>query len=116
MNQARSLCNPEMVKIEIVSPDGTRRSDHAILHQQLGCSLVLTMDAPPPLNTVVTVESHDKLFIGEIVGRERASGSSECVRVRVSEILNGLQNLMRLRNTLLSSEPIRNNQTASFAQ
>ncbi len=80
-----------------------------------GKRLSLEAQERPPVSSVVSIEFHDALFLGEVVRVAPANRGTWRVEVKVEQILNGLQSLVNLRARLLGEptvSPARQGQTS----
>ncbi len=57
------------------------------------------------LSTPLSVEHNDAMFLGEVIGCTPENGSTYQIRIRVHQVVSGLQGLMNLRAQLLG-EPV----------
>ncbi len=71
-----------------------------------GNRLSLEAQERPPISSVVSIEFHDALFLGEVVRVAPANRGTWRLEVKVEQILNGLQSLVNLRTRLLG-DPVR---------
>lgn len=90
-----------MLQVPAIDGRGSKHNIACDLDGMQGKRLRVTVPERVLVSTPVSVEYEDTLFLGEVV-LCTSSGEKWNVEVRVEQMLNGLQSLMRLRAHLLS--------------
>jgi len=93
--------DPQSATVEIVSPDGGRRSLPCVVRATGPRRLVLELGEPVAAATALSVEYNDAMFLGEAILCAQEGPNSWRVELQIEQILTGLQSLMALRANLL---------------
>ena len=92
-------------------PTGERRDISASFEAFENRHLSLGATEPVPLSTIVSVEYDDAMFLGEVIACFSDAENHWKLEVKVEQVLNGLQSLMRLRSSLLGEPAPSLNET-----
>ena len=90
-----------VLKIPSGAPDGSKHEIPCTFEAMEGKHLRLEAPERISISAPVSVEYSDAMFLGEVVGCQRAAGGGWELHIKVDQILTGLQSLCALRAQLL---------------
>jgi len=95
--------NPHSAVLKIPSgaPDGSKHEIPCTFEAMEGKHLRLEAPERISISAPVSVEYSDAMFLGEVIGCQRAVGGGWELHIKVDQILTGLQSLCALRAQLL---------------
>ena len=86
-------------------PVEARRDLHCQFDAFSNKTLTVSAGESLSLSTPLSVEYNDAMFLGDVIGCNLENGSPYQIRIRVHQVVSGLQGLMNLRAQLLG-EPV----------
>jgi hypothetical protein len=90
-----------VLKIPSGAPDGSKHEIPCTFGAMEGKHLLLEAPERISISAPVSVEYSDAMFLGEVIGCQRAAGGVWELHIKVDQILTGLQSLCALRAQLL---------------
>jgi hypothetical protein len=96
--------HPQSVVLEIISPDGSRRTIGGAFSAYASRGLTLFTGEPIKLSTAISIEYEDVLFLGEVRNCLTEADGSFRLDIAVHHTLNGMQSLALLRQALVGEE------------